>query len=176
MGLAGLPAQRFRHTTDSTHGQPVAPNVLARHFGADHPNERWTTDITYIWTWEGWLYLAVVLDLYARRVVGWAVQPHLQTALALEALQMALGRRVPATGLVHPYGKNRPTTAIYTVWPSLSLNTRGRSGTVSSRVSNGRARVREPSIDRRYRLRDCRAAWGPQGSTRRPPTRWARGA
>ena len=101
MGLAGLPAQRFRHTTDSTHGQPVAPNVLARHFGADHPNERWTTDITYIWTWEGWLYLAVVLDLYARRVVGWAVQPHLQTALALEALQMALGRRVPATGLVH---------------------------------------------------------------------------
>ena len=101
MGLAGLPAQRFRHTTDSTHGQPVAPNVLARDFGADHPNERWTTDITYIWTWEGWLYLAVVLDLYARRVVGWAVQPHLQTALALEALQMALGRRVPATDLVH---------------------------------------------------------------------------
>ena len=101
MGLAGLPAQRFRHTTDSTHGQPVAPNVLARDFGADHPNERWTTDITYIWTWEGWLYLAVVLDLYARRVVGWAVQPHLQTALALEALQMALGRRVPVPGLMH---------------------------------------------------------------------------
>ena len=79
----------------------VAPNVLERHFEADHPNERWTTDITFIWTWEGWLYLAVVLDLYARRVVGWAVQPHLQTELALEALQMALGRRVPAPGLVH---------------------------------------------------------------------------
>ncbi len=101
MGLVGLPARRFRHTTDSTHGRPVAPNVLERHFEADHPNERWTTDITCIWTWEGWLYLAVVLDLYARRVVGWAVQPHLRTELALEALQLALGRRVPAPGLVH---------------------------------------------------------------------------
>ena len=96
-----LPARRVRHTTDSTHGRPVAPNVLERHFEADHPNQRWTTDITFIWTWEGWLYLAVVLDLYARRVVGWAVQPHLQTELALEALQLALGRRVPAPGLVH---------------------------------------------------------------------------
>ena len=94
MGLVGLPARRVRHTTDSTHGRPVAPNVLERHFEADHPNQRWTTDITFIWTWEGWLYLAVVLDLYARRVVGWAVQPHLQTELALEALQLALGRRV----------------------------------------------------------------------------------
>ena len=101
MGLVGLPARRVRHTTDSTHGRPVAPNVLARHFEADQPNQRWTTDITFIWTWEGWLYLAVVLDLYARRVVGWAVQPHLRTELALEALQLALGRRVPAPGLVH---------------------------------------------------------------------------
>ena len=91
MGLVGLPARRFRHTTDSTHGRPVAPNVLERHFEADHPNERWTTDITCIWTWEGWLYLAVVLDLYARRVVGWAVQPYLRTELALEALQVAPG-------------------------------------------------------------------------------------
>ena len=95
---ATLPARRFRHTTDSTHGRPVAPNVLERHFEADHPNERWTTDITCIWTWEGWLYLTVVLDLYARRVVGWAVQPYLRTELALEALQVALGRRVPAPG------------------------------------------------------------------------------
>ena len=101
MGLVGLPAKRFRHTTDSTHGRPVAPNVLQRNFTAARPNERWTTDITYIWTWAGWLYLAVVLDLYSRRVVGWAMQPHLQTELALGALQMALGRRVPAAGLVH---------------------------------------------------------------------------
>ena len=101
MGLVGLPAKRFRHTTDSTHGQPVAPNVLARRFHAERPHQRWTTDITYIWTWDGWLYLAVVLDLCSRRVVEWALQRHLQTELALEALQVALERRVPAAGLVH---------------------------------------------------------------------------
>ena len=66
-----------------------------------HPNERWSTDITYVWTWEGWLYLAVVLDLFSRRVVGWAIQPHLRVELALEALHMALGRRVPEAGLLH---------------------------------------------------------------------------
>ena len=71
MGLIGLPAKRFRRTTDSAHQHPVAPNVLARDFDAAHPNERWSTDITYLWTWEGWLYLAVVLDLFSRRVVGW---------------------------------------------------------------------------------------------------------
>ena len=101
LGLMGLPQKRFRHTTDSNHQLPVAPNVLGRDFDAERPNERWATDITYLWTWEGWLYLAVVLDLFSRRVVGWALQPHLRAELALEALQMALGRRVPATGLVH---------------------------------------------------------------------------
>ena len=100
MGLVGLPARRVRHTTDSTHGRPVAPNVLERHFETDHPNQRWTTDITFIWTWEGWLYLAVVLDLYARRVVGWAVQPHLQTELALEGAAAGAGatRARPRSG------------------------------------------------------------------------------
>ena len=101
MGLIGLPVKRFRHTTDSDHQRPVAPNVLDRNFDATQPNERWSTDITYLWTWEGWLYLAVILDLFSRRVVGWAVQPHLRAELALEALHMALGRRVPDAGLVH---------------------------------------------------------------------------
>ena len=101
MGLVGLPLKRFRRTTDSDHQQPVAPNGLDRDFAAAHLNERWSTDITYIWTWEGWLYLAVVLDLFARRVVGWAVQPHLRAELALEALHMALGRRGPEAGLLH---------------------------------------------------------------------------
>ena len=100
MGLIGLPVKRFRRTTDSAHQHPVAANVLARDFDAAQPNERWSTDITYLWTWEGWLYLAVVLDLFSRRVVGWAVQPHLRTELALEALEMALGRRVPEASLV----------------------------------------------------------------------------
>ena len=101
MGLIGLPVKRFRRTTDSDHQRPVAPNVLDRDFDAAHPNERWSTDITYLWTWEGWLYLAVVLDLFSRRVVGWAIQSHLRAELALEALHMALGRRVPDAGLLH---------------------------------------------------------------------------
>jgi len=101
MGLIGLPVKRFRHATDSAHPHPVAANVLARDFDAARPNERWSTDITYLWTWEGWLYLAVVLDLFSRRVVDWAVQPHLRTELALDALEMALGRRVPEASLIH---------------------------------------------------------------------------
>ena len=101
LGLMGVPQKRFWHTTDSAHRLAVAPNVLGRDFDAERPNERWVTDITYLWTGEGWLYLAVVLDLFARRVVGWAVRPHLRTELALEALHLALGRRVPGAGLVH---------------------------------------------------------------------------
>jgi putative transposase len=101
MGLMGLPRKRFRCTTDSAHDLRIAPNVLARNFEAERPDACWTTDITYVWTWQGWLYLAVVLDLFSRRVVGWAMQPHLRTELALEALQMALGRRVPDRGLLH---------------------------------------------------------------------------
>jgi transposase InsO family protein len=101
MGLQGLPKKRFRHTTDSHHGLAVAPNVVDRNFEAERPNQFWVTDITFIWTWEGWLYLAVILDLFSRRVVGWAMQPHLRAELALEALRMALGRRVPEPGLVH---------------------------------------------------------------------------
>ena len=75
MGLQGLPSKRFRRTTDSKHDRPIAPNVLGRNFEAERPNQFWVTDITYIRTWEGWLYLAVILDLFSRRVVGWAMQP-----------------------------------------------------------------------------------------------------
>ena len=75
IGLQGLPSKRFRRTTDSKHDRPVAPNVLGRNFEAERPNQFWVTDITFIRTWEGWLYLAVILDLFSRRVVGWAMQP-----------------------------------------------------------------------------------------------------
>jgi len=101
MGLQGLPRKRFRRTTDSNHVRPVAPNVLDRKFEAERPNQSWATDITFIWTSEGWLYLAAILELFSRRVVGWAMQPHMRTELALEALHMALGRCVPDVGLVH---------------------------------------------------------------------------
>lgn len=99
--LCGTPKRRFRSTTDSAHDAPVAPNLLQRDFEAEHPNQRWATDITYVWTSQSWMYLAVVMDLFSRRVVGWAMKPHLRTDLALDALRMALGRRMPEPGLLH---------------------------------------------------------------------------
>jgi transposase InsO family protein len=88
-------------TTDSRHRFGVAPNLLARQFDVAQPNHVWAGDITYVWTAEGWLYVAVLLDLYARKVVGWATSPHVEAALVQEALCMALGRRQPARGLLH---------------------------------------------------------------------------
>ena len=97
----GTPKRRYRCTTDSDHDAPVAPNLLQRDFDAKRPNLRWVTDITYVWTSQSWMYLAVVMDLYSRRIVGWAMKPHLQVELALAALRMALGRRMPEPGLIH---------------------------------------------------------------------------
>jgi len=88
-------------TTDSNHDHPVAGNVLNREFYPERPNEVWTADITYIPTAEGWLYLAVVLDLFSRRIVGWATADHLRAELACDALRMALTHRRPKTGLMH---------------------------------------------------------------------------
>lgn len=101
MGLVGLAARRFQTTTDSNHAKPIAPNVLDRDFQASRPNEKWVTDITYIWTAEGWLYLAAVLDLYSRRVVGWSTSTSLETSLCVDALSMALDHRQGITGLTH---------------------------------------------------------------------------
>jgi transposase InsO family protein len=100
-GLSARFVRRWRATTDSQHGLPVAPNVVARRFNADAPNRVWVTDMTYVRTWEGWLYLAAIIDVFSRRVVGWAMADHLRTELPLEALGMALGIRQPAVGLVH---------------------------------------------------------------------------
>jgi transposase InsO family protein len=88
-------------TTDSRHGYGVADNVLARQFDVAKPDQAWAGDITYIWTDEGWLYLSVLLDLYSRKVVGWAMSSHIDGALVQHALEMALGRRRPSTGLLH---------------------------------------------------------------------------
>ena len=99
--LTARPRRRFRRTTDSAHSLPVAENVLARRFTAERPNQRWVTDITYVWTQQGWLYLAVVLDLFSRRVVGWSMADHLRTDLVMGALSMALGTRRPSDELLH---------------------------------------------------------------------------
>ena len=100
-GLRARHKRRFRTTTDSAHEFPVAPNRLKRKFEVDAPNTAWVTDITYIWTREGWLYLAVILDLFSRRVVGWAMSEKITRQLALAALTMALSRRQPPRGLIH---------------------------------------------------------------------------
>ena len=93
--------RRFRVTTHSRHTWPVAADQLRRDFKASAPNRKWAADITYIPTREGWLYLAVVLDLYSRRIVGWSMASHLNRSLVLDALRMALKRRQPSTRLLH---------------------------------------------------------------------------
>ena len=100
-------ARRFHRTTDSLPSLPVAPNRLNQEFHAGTPNQVWTADITYLDTAEGWLYLATVLDLYSRRIVGWAMAEHMETSLVRDALQMALTQRHPAAGLLHHSDQGR---------------------------------------------------------------------
>ena len=101
-GLQSHKRRRFRVvTTDSKHAYPVAPNVLERDFEAIAPNQKWLADMTYVPTKEGWLYLALVLDLYARKLVGWAMSEAMPQELTLQALEVALGWRDPGAGLVH---------------------------------------------------------------------------
>jgi putative transposase len=99
--LRAKQARRFRVTTKRDKSHPVAPNLLQRDFVADRPNQKWLSDITYLPTQEGWLYLAAVLDLYSRRIVGWAMSERIDCELTLAALQMALQQRQPRPGLLH---------------------------------------------------------------------------
>jgi len=92
---------RFKKTTDSDHGGPVAINVLDQDFATEGPDEKWGVDISYVWTAEGWLYLAIVLDLFSRKIVGWAMSDRMTKGLAMEALQRALTVRGPQPGLIH---------------------------------------------------------------------------
>lgn len=101
MGLCARAPRRFRVTTAANPKHAVEPNVLSRDFTASRPNQRWVTDITYIWTDEGWCYLAAILDLFSRSVVGWALDTTLSTSLPLRALDMAIRNRRPAPGLMH---------------------------------------------------------------------------
>lgn len=99
-GWRARAARKFKATTNSNHRLPVAPNLLQQNFSAFQPNEKWVSDITYIWTEEGWLYLAVVMDLYSRKVVGWALSERMTKQLVIDALQMAIWNRKPPRGLV----------------------------------------------------------------------------
>lgn len=100
-GLCARRRRRFKATTDSSHGLPVAENLLARNFVRSAPNQVWVSDITYIPTDEGWLYLATTLDLYARRIVGWSMCERMTSDLVIDALQMAVAQRNPPKGLMH---------------------------------------------------------------------------
>lgn len=99
-GLRSTWRRKFVHTTDSRHALPISPNVLNRQFNPTGPNQAWVADITYIRTRSGWLYLAVVLDLFARKVVGWAMASDMQAGLVCRALQLAIVQRQPAPGLI----------------------------------------------------------------------------
>ena len=98
--LRALWRRKFVHTTDSGHALPVSDNLLARRFNPSGPNQAWVSDITYIRTRSGWLYLAVVLDLYARKVVGWAMAPTMHAELVCAALQLTIAQRQPEPGLI----------------------------------------------------------------------------
>lgn len=99
-GWRARAAKKFKATTNSNHQLPVAPNLLQQNFSAHRPNEKWVSDITYIWTDEGWLYLAVVMDLCSRKVVGWALCERMTKQLVIDALQMAIWSRKPPRGLI----------------------------------------------------------------------------
>lgn len=100
-GIRARHKRRYRVTTDSKHGLPVAENLLARNFNPAAPNQIWTSDITYLWTDEGWLYLAIVLDLFNREVIGWSLKPRMTTDIVTDALTMAWFRKRPGPGLIH---------------------------------------------------------------------------
>jgi transposase InsO family protein len=100
-GVSVKHRKKFTKTTDSKHNLPVAPNLLERNFQPDRPDAIWCSDISYLWTAQGWLYLAIVIDLYSRKIVGWAMSNRLKTSLVIEALMMAYWRRKPTKGLIH---------------------------------------------------------------------------
>jgi len=100
-GICVRQRKKFKKTTDSKHRFPIAPNIVSRNFQVDSPDTVWCSDITYLWTMEGWLYLAVIIDLYSRKVVGWAMSKRLKAPLVIKALLMAYWRRKPEKGLIH---------------------------------------------------------------------------
>ena len=100
-GIQVIRSRKFKRTTDSDHAFNIAPNLLQQDFTASGPNQKWAGDITYVWTREGWVYLAVIIDLFSRRVVGWAISNRMKQDLALRALNMAIALRRPLPGCVH---------------------------------------------------------------------------
>jgi putative transposase len=101
MGLRATPQEKYVMTTDSNHDFHIYPNLLNQEFQVYEPNKVWVTDITYVWTLEGWVYLASVIDLFSRKVVGWSQAAHMKKELPMKALRMAITKRQPGEGLLH---------------------------------------------------------------------------
>lgn len=101
MGLRATPKQRYVVTTDSNHELPIYSNLVDRQFFVEKPNQIWVADITYIWTLEGWVYLATIMDLFSRKIIGWSMSARMKKELPLRALNMALLTRKPTEGLIH---------------------------------------------------------------------------
>lgn len=99
--IKAIRTRRYKRTTDSNHSLGYAPNLLDRDFTAERPDEKWSVDISYIWTAEGWLYLAIVMDLFSRKIIGWAASDRMKKGLAIEALDRAIALRKPPAGCVH---------------------------------------------------------------------------
>ena len=100
LGLKGIQAKKFKRTTDSNHDKPVAPDLIEQDFTALAPNQKWVSDLTYVWTDEGWLYLAVIMDLYSRAIIGWSMGKRMTQQLMCDALTMALFRRGFPKGVI----------------------------------------------------------------------------
>jgi putative transposase len=101
MGLTATPKERYVVTTDSKHDLNIYPNLVKRQFNVEEPNQIWVSDITYIWTLEGWVYLSSVMDLFSRKIVGWSLSSNMKKELSIQALNMAITTRQPADGLIH---------------------------------------------------------------------------
>jgi len=159
-GIRAKTVKKWRATTQSHHRLPVAANQLNRQFTIEQPNQVWAGDISYVWTTEGWLYLAVVLDLYSRAVIGWAMGPRLTGGLTQQALTMAIHHRAPKAGLLHHSDRGSQYAA--TAYQQL-LTTHGMTGSMSRRgncwdnacvESFFGTLKRELISHRRYRTRD----------------------
>ena len=124
-GIRARHKRRYKATTDSKHGLPVAPNVLDRNFAPAAPNQVWSADLTYIWTDTGWLYLAIVLDLFNREVVGWSIKPRMTADIVVDALTMAWFRRPPRQNSCRPDRIDEPGgDDARTRWPDTERNSR----------------------------------------------------
>jgi putative transposase len=101
LGLSASPKEKYVVTTDSNHDQRIYPNIVKRQFNVNEPNQIWVTDITYVWTLEGWVYLSSVMDLFSRKIVGWSMAAHMKKELSIQTLNMAIISRQPEEGLIH---------------------------------------------------------------------------